>query len=266
MSAKTKFRQGCGQDLVICPEKAFALSLILCTVSVRQSILTGILIVWLLLFCQLLKNILCSMISETGCRAAVSVAAAAVSFCLFRVTDYAAGLWEAGQGFSFTLYGIFAGLLTADAVLNSGYSSEWNENHLLTRSALLWMAMILTGIARELLAFGSLLDVRLTDFQSTVFAGPAFGLIFAAFALAACDIGRQPARESFCSALYPVAALLILCPAALGHGNGAAAQIAGILTVFLFHASARYRLAYSELPVSSLSGILMATGFFYMIL
>ena len=48
ISAKTKFRQECGQYQDVCPEKAFALPFILCTVSVRQSILTGILIVWLL--------------------------------------------------------------------------------------------------------------------------------------------------------------------------------------------------------------------------
>lgn len=283
MSAKTKPRQDCLQYQAACPEKAFALPFILCTVSVRQSILTGILIVWLLLFCQVLKNILRPLISERNCRAAVSIAAGAVSFCLFRVTDYAAGLWDARQGFSFALYGILVGLLTADAVRDSQQVSGWNENRLLIRSTLLWMMMILTGIVREFLAYGSILDVKPEAFLSqsigqselatlfagiwsAVFAKPAFGLVFAACAFAVLDIGKRPVREPLCSALYPVAALLILCPPVLGHGSGLVYQIAGILAVYLFHASVRYRLAYGDLPFSSLPETLMATGFFYMII
>ena len=267
ISAKTKFRQECGQYQDVCPEKAFALPFILCTVSVRQSILTGILIVWLLLFCQVLKCILRPLISEKACRAAVLIAAAAASFSLFRVTDYAAGLWHARQVFSFALYGILTGLLAADAVWDSRQASGWDENRLLLRSALLWLLMIFTGIVREFLAYGSILDVKLAalPLQSAVFAKPAFGLLFAAFAFAVIHAGIQPVWEPLCPALYPAAALLILCPPALGHGNGLFYQIAGILAVFLFHASVRYRLAYADQPFSSLSGVLMATGFFYMI-
>ncbi len=268
MSAKTKSRQECGQYQGGCPEKAFALPFILCTVSLRQSILAGILTVWLLLFCHVLKNILRPLISEKACRAAVLIAAAAVSYSLFRVTDYAAGLWDARQGFSFALYGILAGLLTADAVWDSRQASGWNENRLLVRSALLWLLMILTGTVREFLAYGSILDVKLAALpsQSAVFAKPAAGLIFTAIAFAAAYAGKQPVRgEPLCPVLYPAAALLVLCPPALGHGNGLFYQVAGILAVFLFHASVRYRLAYGDQPFSSISGVLMATGFFYMI-
>lgn len=268
MPAKTKSRQDCQQYQAACPAKAFALPFILCTVSVRQSILTGILIVWLLLFSHILKNILRPLISEKSCRAAVLIAAAAVSFSLFRMTDYAAGLWDARQGFSFALYGIFIGLLTADAAWDSGQHSGQGENGLLFRSALLWALMIVTGIIREFLAYGSILGVQLAafPFQSAVFAKPAFGLIFAALAFGLFDAGQQSVREPLCQALYPVAALLILCPPALEHGNAFTAQAVGVLAVFIFHASVRYRLAYGDAPFSLLTESLMASGFFYMIL
>ncbi len=268
MSAKIKSRRRQRQYQAVCPEKAFALPLILCTVSLRQSILTGILVVWLLLFCQLLNNMLCSWISERSRRAAVSVAAAAVSFSLFCVTDYAAGLRDAGQAFSFVLYWILTGLLTAEAVGHSEGETGWSESRLLTRSACLWAAMIVTGMIREFLAYGSILEAKLTSapFQSAVFAGPAFGLIFAALVFACSDCGKQPGGEPFCAVLYPVAAILILCPPALGHGNALAARIAGVLAVFLFHASVRYRLASGDMPFSLLAESLMASGFFYMIL
>lgn len=263
-------RQQQYQHQPACPAKAFALPFVLCTVNVRQSILTGILIVWLLLFCRILNNILRALISERCCRAAVSVAAAAVSFCLFWMTDYAAGLRDARQAFPFALYGIFAGLLTADAIRDSGREPEQNVDgdSLLFRSALLWAMMIVTGMIREFLAYGSILDVKLASFpfQSSMFAKPAFGLIFTAVAFGLLDTGKQSAREPLYAMLYPVAALLILCPPALGHGVTLAAQIAGVLAVFLFHGSVRYRLAYGDAPFSLLTEIMMATGFFYMIL
>lgn len=266
MSAKT--RQDCERYQAICLEKAFALPFILCTVSVRQSILTGILIVWLLLFCQLLRNSLREAISERSCRAAVSIAAAAVSCSLFLVTDYAAGLRDIRQAFSFALYGSFVGLLTADAVWDSRQASEPSGNCLLFRSALLWAMMIAAGIIREFLAYGSILDVKLAafPFQSAVFAKPAFGLIFSAFSFALLNTGKPTFKEPLCPALYPIAALLVLCPPALGHGNAWIFQAAGVFTVFLFHASVRYRMAYSDAPFSLLTESLMASGFFYMIL
>lgn len=268
MSAKTKSRQDCERYQVICPEKAFALPFIVCTVSLRQSILTGILIVWLLLFCQLLKNSLRRAISERSCRAAVSMAAAAVSLSLFLVTDYAAGLRDVRQTFSFALYGIFIGLLTADAVWDSGQETEQGETGLLFRSALLWAMMIVTGIIREFLAYGSILDVKLAafPFQSAVFAKSAFGLIFTAFSFALLNAGKPAFKEPLCPALYPIAALLVLCPPALGHGNAWIFQAAGVFAVFLFHASVRYRMAYSDAPFSLLTESLMVSGFFYMIL
>lgn len=268
MSAKTKSREDCPQSQAACPEKAFALPFILCTVSVRQSILTGILIVWLLLFCQLLNNMLRPVISEKSCRAVVLIAAAAVSFSLFWVTEYAAGLRDARQEFSFALYGILTGLLAADAVWYSRENTGQSENSLLIRSALLWALMIITGMIREFLAYGSILDVKLAafPFQSAVFAKPAFGLIFAALAFAFSDIGNQPARGPLCPVLYPMAALLILYPPALGHGNMLFDQIAGISAIFLFHASVRDRLACGDTVFSLLPEILMTTGFFYMIL
>lgn len=272
MSTKTKSRQDCGRYPAVYPEKAFALPLILCTVSVRQSILTGILVTWLLLFCQLLKNSLHTLISEKYCRAAVSIAAAAVSFSLFWVTDYAAGLRDIRQEFSFALYGIFIGLLTTDAVWDSRQESAQVENRLLFRSALLWALMIVTGMIREFLAYGSILDIKLAafPFQSAMFAKPAFGLIFSALSFALFQIGKQtseePLKESLCPALYPIAALMILCPPALGHGHTWVLLIAGVLAVFLFHGSARYRLAYGDAPFSLLTESLMASGFFYMIL
>lgn len=251
-----------------CPAKAFALPFILCTVSVRQSILTGILIVWLLLFCRILKNILRSAISERCCRAAVSIITAAVSFSLFWMTDYAAGLRDARQTFPFAFYGILTGLLTADAVGDFRQESEQSENPLLFRSALLWAMMIVTGVIREFLAYGSILDVKLAafSFQSSMFAKPAFGLIFTAIAFALFDTGKRSVREPLCPALYPVAALMILCPPALGHSAILAARLVGVLAVFLFHGSARYRLAYGDVPFSLLTESLMASGFFYMIL
>ena len=51
-----------------------------------------------------------------------------------------------------------------------------------------------------------------------------------------------------------------------GERDALAARIAGVLAVFLFHASVRYRLASGDMPFSLLAESLMASGFFYMIL
>lgn len=245
------------------PVEAFALPFILFTTAVRQSILAGILTVWLLLFSLLLKNLLKPPLPEWSRRMSVLTASAAVSFSLFRVTGDAHQ--GDGQTLSYGLAAVFIGILTARAVWDSGLCRQYGR--LTAQGAFLWLMMVFTGVFREFLSQGSILGIRLAAFpwQSAAFARPAAGLIFTASVFALLDTGKPERKHTGLAGIpVPVFALLILSPPAQEQGS-ILSSLAGAAAVLAACCSGHLSLACTEKPFGPLPTVLMAAGFFYMI-
>lgn len=278
------------QNLV--PVQAFVLAFVLFTTQTLQSILAGILIAWLLLAAFLLKNMLTPLVPAWSRNLSVAVAAAALCWSVFRLTAWSVAKADVPSPFINPVVLAAEGLLIAHTVLftrrGHGYSC------LMVQSAAVWLLLILTGVVREYLSGGSVLGVRFpAPMRSAAFARPMFGLIAAALPLALFDAPAilfpdyKPDRwktagsagpagliKRGCAGVVqtvngcslPVLVCLLLCPS-LGYGNPSLfLWAAGILAVLLFHEAVRRRLAYAPSPVSRLPVLLMATGFFYMIL
>ena len=248
------------------PTAGFLMALVLLTADARTSILSGILVIWLMVFAFLMKNLLGCHVPAWSRDGSVLIGTVSLSWCAFRMADSAAGLRVSMSEPDFSLTAVFTGLLCACGMLYGRRGR--NYSRLLTEAAVLWALMILMGIAREFMSGGQVMGLQLESgwpFFSAAFRSTAAGLIFGGLALSLMGnrFRLTDRKGEKLSAGILLAGLLAVSPPMGSQDSLLWRLLSGVILIAFLYGTGKRRQFASAGPMP---GYLMSLGFFYMIL
>ena len=247
------------------PAEAFALGIVLFSAGMKEAFAAGILVIFSVVFAELLKNLLEKAVPAWSLRLCVCIAAASLSSSVFLVgfafmgESLETGVW---------LMTFAVGLLCARHVLEGGVEAEYGD--LLFEGAVAWGFWILLSITRELAGSGQIFGntVWQASFQSKAFLETPFAFLAAGLTLAFTNgVLKKECRDEN-SFLAAVPAMVLLHPFTATMLGETAGLIWSILVPVALFWSVKQTLRYSRagrayrgLPVE-----MLAAGLIYMIL
>lgn len=248
------------------PIEAFALAMILFSKSMKEALVTGIIIIFLTTLGYVVKKFLGDSKPAWARYLTILIAVLSVGYGIFQIVFI--NIIPMEMNTKVTLLQLMICLLIVKHLYVKDEDATVNE--LLYESAIAFACFIGIGILREFGATGSIFGFHIVDltFMTSNFQGIILGFLFAGSALALTNGIIKKRVEKLNSLWVIIPALLAYGPLSLKNVNEIITLIIGAIIAILLILSIRYKIVYSSLgnAFKKLPIELISIGIVYMIL
>ena len=163
------------------PMEAFALAMIVFTLNMQEAMLTGVILLFTTVLGMIVYQILDSLLPSWSSKASTAIFIVAVNISLHHIIVN--WYFQYGSDIQGSLLQLAVGLLVAKYVV---LKEEFDYGRLLYEGALAYIGLILIGLFREFMAFGSVFNYQLANygFMTESFLNVIIGLLLSGISIA----------------------------------------------------------------------------------
>lgn len=247
------------------PIEAFVLAMVVFSGNMQGALLTGILIILITTLGMVIKNFTKEYLPKWSFNVSISIFTVAITYSSFHIVMN--GMFNMNLAKPIVVLHVFLGALIAKHIVTRDVE---DYNVYMLENAVAFGTLIVIGILREFLSYGSIYGYQFAEFKFIIenFQYITFGLLFAGMALAFLNKVLDHECKGIDSLCIAIPILLVHEPFVIGSINILLSTVISTAIAVVCLKSVIYHLRFSVMGIKwrNLPTDLISLSFIYMIL